>query len=110
MSLNESLLKYKYKEMKLEDLIMILRIEEDNCISENKIRNHSIESKANVMEQMYNTKTKKRKHSEKGSNQGPNVGDSKWFKGATCVINQGIVQRIVTNVMIKGTRKSFKPT
>ena len=39
-------LKHKRKEMKLEDLIMRLRIEEDNRVSEKKVCNHSMESNA----------------------------------------------------------------
>ena len=34
--------KHKRKEMKLEDLIVRLRIEEDNRVSEKKIGNHSM--------------------------------------------------------------------
>ena len=36
-------LKHKRKEMKLEDLIMRLRIEEDNRVSKKKFGNHSME-------------------------------------------------------------------
>uniref|UniRef100_A0A2N9G4N1 Retrovirus-related Pol polyprotein from transposon TNT 1-94-like beta-barrel domain-containing protein n=1 Tax=Fagus sylvatica TaxID=28930 RepID=A0A2N9G4N1_FAGSY len=43
-------LKHKCKEIKLEDLIMRLRIEEDNRTSEKAIWNQTIESKANVVE------------------------------------------------------------
>ena len=39
-------LKHKRKEIKLEDLIVKLRIEEDNRVSEKKIGNHSMDSKA----------------------------------------------------------------
>ena len=38
-------LKHKRKEMKLEDLIVRLRIEEDNRVFEKKVGNHSMESK-----------------------------------------------------------------
>ena len=44
-------LKHKRKEMKLEDLIMRLRIEEDNRASEKKAGKAIMESKANVVEQ-----------------------------------------------------------
>ncbi|KAK3016562.1 hypothetical protein RJ639_005823 [Escallonia herrerae] len=44
-------LKHKRKEMKLEDLIVKLRIEEDNCQSEKKAGNYHQEAKANVVEQ-----------------------------------------------------------
>ncbi|KAK3024017.1 hypothetical protein RJ639_045037 [Escallonia herrerae] len=42
---------HKRKEMKLEDLIVRLRIEEDNCQSEKKANNYHQEAKANVVEQ-----------------------------------------------------------
>ena len=54
-------LKHKHKEMKLEDLIMRLRIEEDNRVSEKKVDNHYMESKAHVIEEGHKT-NKKRKH------------------------------------------------
>ena len=44
-------LKHKRKEMKLEDLIMRLRIEEENRASEKKTGKAIMESKANVVEQ-----------------------------------------------------------
>ncbi|KAK3014220.1 hypothetical protein RJ639_008965 [Escallonia herrerae] len=43
---------HKRKEMKLEGLIMRLRIEEDNCQSEKKADNYHQETKANVVEQV----------------------------------------------------------
>ncbi|KAK3023143.1 hypothetical protein RJ639_043982 [Escallonia herrerae] len=46
-------LKHKRKEMKLEDLIVRLRIEEDNRQSEKKAGNYHQEAKANVVEQVY---------------------------------------------------------
>ncbi|KAK3037495.1 hypothetical protein RJ639_031989 [Escallonia herrerae] len=44
-------LKHKRKEMKLEDLIVRLRIEEDNRQSEKKASNYHQEAKANMVEQ-----------------------------------------------------------
>ncbi|KAK3030705.1 hypothetical protein RJ639_034881 [Escallonia herrerae] len=46
-------LKHKRKEMKLEDLIIRLRIEEDNRQSEKKAGNYHQEAKANVVEQVH---------------------------------------------------------
>ncbi|KAK3025308.1 hypothetical protein RJ639_044439 [Escallonia herrerae] len=46
-------LKHKRKEMKLEDLIVRLRIEEDNRQSEKKAGNYHQEAKANVVEQEF---------------------------------------------------------
>ena len=47
--------------MNLEDLIVRLRIEEDNRVSEKKIGSHSMESKAHVIEEGHKT-SKKRKY------------------------------------------------
>ena len=77
-------LKHKHKEMKLEYLIVRLRIEEDNRVSEKKIGNHSIESKAHVIEEGQKT-NKKRKYV---GQQGAKGGDSKRFKGNCFVCNK----------------------
>ena len=62
--------------MKLEELIVCLRIEEDNYKFEKKIGVfNSMESKANIVESGTNT-NKKMKHNDEGPNQG-----SKIFKG-----------------------------
>ncbi|XXG48240.1 hypothetical protein AAC387_Pa02g2746 [Persea americana] len=67
-------LKYKRKEMKFEDLIVRLRIEEDNRASEKKAGKTFTEAKANVGEHGHNSK--KRKNPRSGPKQGPN--DSKF--------------------------------
>ncbi|XP_073120920.1 uncharacterized protein [Henckelia pumila] len=69
-------LKHKRKEMGLEDLIVRLRIEEDNRKSENKAGKIPMEAKANLVEP---NAMKKRKHFGKDVKQGKN---KKW-KG-TC--------------------------
>ena len=46
----QELLKHKRKELKLEDLIVRLRIEEDNPKSEKRSSKNSYEAKANVIE------------------------------------------------------------
>ncbi|KAL0307100.1 UNVERIFIED_CONTAM: hypothetical protein Sradi_6127300 [Sesamum radiatum] len=51
-------LKHKRKEMGLENLIVRLRIEEDNLLSEMKFGKLQIEAKANLMEQNGNTSIK----------------------------------------------------
>ncbi|GMY25995.1 Retrovirus-related Pol polyprotein from transposon TNT 1-94 [Fagus crenata] len=75
-------LKHKRKEMKLEDLIVRLRIEEDNRASEKAMWNQIIDSKENVVE--HNNKNKKRKHFGQefgqGSNQDTKGGHAKRFK------------------------------
>lgn len=72
-------LKYKRKEMKLEELIVRLRIEEDNHATEKKFMNTSTISKANVVEHA-KPNNKKCKHEGEGSNQGSNGGDFQRFK------------------------------
>ncbi|GMY20677.1 Retrovirus-related Pol polyprotein from transposon TNT 1-94 [Fagus crenata] len=106
-------LKHKRKEMKLEDLNVRLRIEEDNRTFEKAMWNQTIESKANVVE--HNNKNKKRsilvKNLVKARTKIPKVVMLRGSKAnASFVTSQAIVQRIVASVMIKGTRKLFKPT
>ncbi|XP_072976984.1 uncharacterized protein [Typha angustifolia] len=73
-------LKHKCKEMTLEELIVRLRIEEDNRTAEKKIGSQYV-SKANVVE---STKDKKRKHTSEGSKN----GNTKKFKGKCYVCDK----------------------
>ncbi|KAK4284327.1 hypothetical protein QN277_001178 [Acacia crassicarpa] len=74
----KSYLKHKRKEMLLEDLIVRLRVEEDNKISEKKFDSNPIVSKANIVED--GLKFKKRKCFNEGlSKQGHSKGQK--FKG-----------------------------
>ena len=78
-------LKHKRKEMRLEDLIVRLRIEEDNHASEKKAGKGFMESKANVVEQGQTSHNhKKRKHNGNGPKQGP----TKKFQGKCYVCNK----------------------
>ena len=78
-------LKHKWKEMKLEDLIVRLRIEEDNSAFEKKAGKAIMESKANVVEQGQTShNNKKRKHNGNGPKQGP----TKKFQGKCYVCNK----------------------
>ena len=78
-------LKHKRKEMRLEDLIMRLRIEKDNRPSEKKAGKANMESKVNVMEQGQTShNNKKRKHNGNGPKQGP----TKKFQGKCYVCNK----------------------
>ena len=70
--------------MKLEDLIVRLRIEEDIRVSEKKIGNYSMESKAHVIVEGHKT-NKKMKYV---GQQGAKGGDSKRFKGNCFVYNK----------------------
>ncbi|KAK4397882.1 hypothetical protein Sango_1263700 [Sesamum angolense] len=54
-------LKHKWKEIGLEDLIVRLRIEEDNRLSEMKSGKLQIEAKTNLMEQNGNTSIKRKR-------------------------------------------------
>ena len=78
-------LKHKLKEMRLEDLIVRLRIEEDNRASEKKASKGIMESKANVVEQGQTSHNhKKRKH----NGNGPKKGPTKKFQGKSYVCNK----------------------
>ncbi|KAL0325205.1 UNVERIFIED_CONTAM: hypothetical protein Sradi_5089800 [Sesamum radiatum] len=69
-------LKHKRKEMGLEDLIVRLRIEENNRLSEMKFRKLQIEAKANLMEQNGNTSIKRKRVDYKSRK-----GRAKMIKG-----------------------------
>lgn len=73
-------LKHKRKEMKLEELIVRLRIEEENRAAEKKFVNSFTVLKANVVEHP-KPNNNKRKHEGQGSNQGSNGDIFKRFKG-----------------------------
>ena len=78
-------LKHKRKEMRLEDLIVRLRIEEDNRASKNKEGKGFMESKANVVEQGQTShNNKKRKHNGNDPKQGP----MNKFQGKCYVCNK----------------------
>ncbi|KAL0313167.1 UNVERIFIED_CONTAM: Retrovirus-related Pol polyprotein from transposon TNT 1-94 [Sesamum radiatum] len=68
-------LKHKRKEMGLEDLIVRLRIEEDNRLSEMKSGRLQIEAKANLMEQNETS------HKRKRVDYKPKKGKAKKIKG-----------------------------
>ena len=71
--------------MRLEDLIVRLRIEEDNRASEKKAGKGIMESKANVVEQGQTSHNhKKRKHNGNGPKQGP----TKKLQGKFYVCNK----------------------
>ena len=58
--------------MRLKDLIVRLRIEEDKCASEKKAGKAIMEYKANVVEQGQTShNNEKRKHNGNGPKQGP---------------------------------------
>ncbi|KAM1302106.1 hypothetical protein ACFX2H_013062 [Malus domestica] len=76
-------LKHKRKEMGLEDLIVRLRIEEDNRCSEKKSNNQLMQAKAHIVEGG-SKNNKKRKHSGESLSQ----GNSKKFKGKCFVCNK----------------------
>ena len=70
-------LKHKRKEMTIDELIVRLRIEEDNRKAEKRNEKNPIESKVNVVEQVHKPHNKKRKFTRDG----PKQGDSnKKFK------------------------------
>ncbi|XP_075504626.1 uncharacterized protein LOC142542066 [Primulina tabacum] len=67
-------LKHKCKEMNLEDLIVRLRIEDNNRASKRKARKSNFEARTNLVEQ---NSSKKRKN----QGNGPKKGNVKKFKG-----------------------------
>ena len=64
-------LKHKRKEMSIEDLIIRLRIEQDNKRSEKKWANILNEAKANFVEHGHSSKARKNNNKWKGSKLGP---------------------------------------
>lgn len=72
-------LKHKRKEMTMEDLIIRLRIEEDNRAAEKKNNVCNMEAKANIVEDS-GSKNKKRKRSGSSMDKGK-VSNAKRFKG-----------------------------
>ena len=67
-------LKHKRKEMSIEDLVIRLRIEEDNKGSEKKMAHNPNEAKANFVEHGQGSKFKKGNNKGKGTKLGPKGG------------------------------------
>ena len=67
-------LKHKRKEMSIEDLVIRLRIEEDNKGSEKKMAHNPNEAKANFVEHGKGSKFKKGNNKGKGTKLGPKGG------------------------------------
>ena len=78
-------LKHKRKEIRLEDLIVRFRIEEDNRASEKKASKGFMESKANVVEQGQTSHNHKKR---KNNGNGPKQGPTKKFQGKCYVCNK----------------------
>ena len=66
--------------MTMDELIVRLRIEEDNRKAEKRNEKNPIESKANLVEQVHKPHNKKMKFTGDGPKQGNNNGNKK-FKG-----------------------------
>ena len=83
-------LKHKRKEMSLEDLIVRLRIEEDNRGSEKKNGRNLIDAKANVVEQKPKHNSKKRKYPGESSKRssGSKTSEIQNFTGKCYVCNK----------------------
>ena len=82
-------LKYKRKEMSIEDLIIRLRIEEDNRGSEKKGAHNPSKAKAKFVEHGEGSKFKKANNKGKGTMLGPKVGVSKKLKFQGKCFNYG---------------------
>ena len=70
-------LKYKRNEMSIEDLVIRLRIEEDNRGSEKNVTRNPNEAKANFVEHGQSSKFKKANNKGKDTKLGPKGGVSK---------------------------------
>ena len=70
-------LKHKRKEMSIEDLVIRLRIKEDNRGFEKKMTHNPNEAKANFVEHGQSSKFKKCNNKRKDTKLGPKVGVSK---------------------------------
>ena len=93
--------------MRLEDLIVRLRIEEDNCASEKKAGKAIMKSKVNVVEQGQTShNNKKMKHNGNGPKQGP----TKKFQGKCYVCNkQGPCAKDCHSCKDQGNPKKKRP-
>ena len=93
--------------MRLEDLIVRLRTEEDIRASEKKAGKAIMESKANVVEQRQTSHNNmKRKHNGNGPKQGP----TKKFKGKCYVCNkQGHLAKDCHSRKNQGNPKKKRP-
>ena len=81
-------LKYKHKVLKLEDLIVRLRIEEDNRKSEKRSSKNSYEAKANVIGKASTSKGLKRKKTAQGYKGKVQEGKNMRFKGTCYICNK----------------------
>ena len=85
-------LKHKRKELKLEDLIMRLQIEEDNRKSEKRNNKNSYEAKTNVIEdskgKASTSKGLKRKKTTQGYKGKVQEGKNMHFKGTCYICNK----------------------
>lgn len=112
-------LKHKCKEMKLEELLVRLRIKEDNRGSEKKSGNHVMQTKVNVVEHEHRSKfnNKKRKHDSNGPKQGSIGKINKWiyngfnkrFKGKCFVCSKDGHRAKDCHVRKNGGSSSKKP-
>ena len=94
-------LKHKRKEMSIEDLVIRLRIEEDNKASEKKMAHNPNEAKAKFLEHGKGSKFKKGNNKGKGTKLGPKGGVFKKQK----FIGTSTVGSKVTNLLIADFRR-----
>nr|XP_009593385.1 uncharacterized protein LOC104090050 [Nicotiana tomentosiformis] len=96
-------LKYKRKEMTLEDLIIRLRIEEDNKAAEKKSRENSTIMGANIVEQA--STSKKRKKSS-----GPKNYPSKKSSKVIAITVERLDTRLLNVLHQRRTKRKVKQT
>ena len=103
-------LKHKCKELKLKDLTVRLRIEEDNRKSKKRSNKNSYEVKANVIEDSKGKastfKGLKRKKIVPGYKKKDQEGKNKRFKGSSYIFNKKDTRRMKVTVIQKRIRST----
>ncbi|RVW90954.1 hypothetical protein CK203_044122 [Vitis vinifera] len=104
-------LKHKHKELSIEDLIVSLRIEEDNRKNEKFVGKSFMEAKAHIMEGECSKKRKLPFNNGKRKKPANNKLDNKKIKGLVGFVeNPTIVTRIVgTKMMSRNLKEREKP-
>ena len=104
-------LKHKCEELKLEDLIVWLQIEENNHKSKKRSNKNSYESKANVIEdtkrKVSTSKSLKRKKTAQGYKGKDQEGKKKHFKELTISAKKRDTRRMNIAVVLKRTRRTI---
>ena len=92
-------LKHKRMEMSIEDLVIRLRIEEDNKGSERKMAHNPNEAKANFVEHGQGSKFKKGNNKGKGTKLRPKGGvfKKKKFIGKSSTVGSKVINLLIAD-------------